>query len=98
VRKLKSKTTMPHYVEIMACPTGCLNGGAQVRPAELENNQSRDLSLKLENDYHQLPEVQEMTSAHNILKDLNQNESLKNRILYTEFHALGKQNILGIKW
>ena len=22
VRKLKAKTTMPHYVEIMACPTG----------------------------------------------------------------------------
>lgn len=22
VRKLKARTTMPHYVEIMACPTG----------------------------------------------------------------------------
>jgi hypothetical protein len=40
---------------VILSKSGCLNGGAQVRlNNSIEGNQSRDLSVKLENDYHQL--------------------------------------------
>lgn len=120
VRKMKTKTSLPHYVEIMACPTGillstnnsltswichkiqwicigCLNGGAQVRPANTEPSQSRELAFKLENDYHQLPEVKDTTSAQTLLDDLSNDASLYSRVLYTDFHAVEKMN-LGMKW
>nr|CAG4641660.1 EOG090X05AC [Eurycercus lamellatus] len=32
VQKLKRKKCSYDYVEVMACPSGCLNGGAQLRP------------------------------------------------------------------
>lgn len=31
-RQLKSNTCRLHYVEVMACPGGCLNGGGQPKP------------------------------------------------------------------
>jgi len=98
VRKLKTKTTMPHYIEIMACPTGCLNGGAQVRPPTSEGNQSRDLSSTLEKNYHELKERDDdMSAAIALLDMLKTDEKLYNDIFYTDFHEVEKFN-LGIKW
>lgn len=34
VQKLKRGKSQYQYVEVMACPSGCLNGGAQVRPKD----------------------------------------------------------------
>ena len=31
VQKMKRKRCTYHFVEVMACPSGCLNGGAQAR-------------------------------------------------------------------
>eukprot|EP00955_Chlamydomonas_euryale_P048874 354108-Chlamydomonas_euryale.AAC.2 len=33
VRKLKARTCEYDYVEVMACPSGCLNGGGQIKPS-----------------------------------------------------------------
>ena len=35
IRNIKRKKWMYDYVEIMACPGGCLNGGGQIKPKEL---------------------------------------------------------------
>ena len=35
VQKLKRKRCDYDFVEILACPSGCLNGGAQLRPEEV---------------------------------------------------------------
>ena len=32
LRKIKLRKSEYHYVEIMACPSGCLNGGGQLKP------------------------------------------------------------------
>ena len=45
VQKIKKGSCAYHYVEIMACPSGCLNGGAQVRE-EGTNRLSRELLEK----------------------------------------------------
>lgn len=36
VRRVKNGTCAYHYVELMACPAGCANGGGQPRPPPLE--------------------------------------------------------------
>nr|CAG4649296.1 EOG090X05AC [Scapholeberis mucronata] len=37
VQKMKRKKCTYDYVEVMACPSGCLNGGAQLRPNLVES-------------------------------------------------------------
>ncbi|CAG8541998.1 15006_t:CDS:2 [Acaulospora colombiana] len=32
IRKMKGGNIQYHYVEVMACPSGCINGGGQLRP------------------------------------------------------------------
>lgn len=54
--------------------------------------------MKLENDYHQLPEAKnDMHAARSILNELKHDKELYGRVLYTEFHAVEKLN-LGMKW
>lgn len=33
IRKLKTQRCDYEYVELMACPSGCVNGGGQIKPA-----------------------------------------------------------------
>jgi len=40
VRQIKSKRCTYNYVEIMACPGGCLNGSGQIK---LENEKPKDV-------------------------------------------------------
>jgi len=63
-----------------------------------EGSQSRDLSSKLENDYHNLPTVSKMESAEKLLHEVANDVALRSRILYTDFHAIEQQLNLGIKW
>ncbi|XP_032577029.1 probable cytosolic Fe-S cluster assembly factor GM20417 [Drosophila sechellia] len=54
VQKLKrEKLSNYHFVEVMACPSGCINGGAQIRPTTGQH--VRELTRKLEELYHNLP-------------------------------------------
>eukprot|EP00743_Colponemidia_sp_Colp-15_P003039 GILK01003285.1.p1 GENE.GILK01003285.1~~GILK01003285.1.p1 ORF type:complete len:505 (-),score=90.58 GILK01003285.1:106-1503(-) len=46
VQKIKRKKADFHYVEIMACPGGCLSGGGQIKPAE--GKKARELLEDLE--------------------------------------------------
>ncbi|XP_057416884.1 protein NAR1 [Lotus japonicus] len=51
VRKLKIGKCDYHFLEIMACPSGCLNGGGQIKP---KSGQSvKELSQLLESVYMQ---------------------------------------------
>jgi iron only hydrogenase large subunit-like protein len=31
---MKTRRAPYHYVEVMACPSGCINGGGQIKPPE----------------------------------------------------------------
>ncbi|PNX72470.1 cytosolic fe-s cluster assembly factor NARFL-like protein [Trifolium pratense] len=49
VRKLKTGKSDYHFLEIMACPSGCLNGGGQIKP--LPGQSAKQLSQLLESVY-----------------------------------------------
>lgn len=37
IRKLKTAKCDYDYVELMACPSGCLNGGGQIKPQQMSS-------------------------------------------------------------
>ncbi|XP_065303500.1 cytosolic Fe-S cluster assembly factor narfl [Dermacentor albipictus] len=49
VQKMKRAKCLYHFIEIMACPAGCLNGGAQLRP---DDGDSKALLRRVEDAYN----------------------------------------------
>ncbi|XP_050532652.1 cytosolic iron-sulfur assembly component 3 [Daktulosphaira vitifoliae] len=98
VQKLKSKRCYYDYVEIMACPSGCLNGGAQVKKNELKLN--REFINELETKYDELPKAMPSDSI-DVQKLYTEwlNENNKNKYLYTTYREIKKNDqALSIKW
>ena len=58
LRKLKTKTCDYDYVEVMACPGGCLNGGGQLRPPE--GVTARERLAEVDSAYHSAAEQDQM--------------------------------------
>ncbi|KAB7498135.1 Cytosolic Fe-S cluster assembly factor NARFL [Armadillidium nasatum] len=100
VQKIKRNKCPYHYVEIMACPSGCLNGGAQIRPND--GRTSKELVQYLESIYKQLPKI---TSQNEQRINELYSEWLENddndiqQKLYTTYKEITQNvNPLGIKW
>ncbi|KAG8044766.1 hypothetical protein GUJ93_ZPchr0604g7110, partial [Zizania palustris] len=51
VRKIKMRKCEYHFIEVMACPSGCLNGGGQIKP--VKGQSAKDLIQLLEGVYIQ---------------------------------------------
>lgn len=101
VQKLKRGKCTYDYVEVMACPCGCLNGGAQIRP--LNNIQPRELALKLESMYRGLPQSnpEKNQVAQNLYKTWLGGEytDKASALFHTQYHEIKKMNTaLAIKW
>ncbi|XP_042240301.1 cytosolic Fe-S cluster assembly factor narfl-like isoform X2 [Homarus americanus] len=101
VQKLKRGKSHYHYVEVMACPSGCLNGGAQIRPDS--GTSVKDLISKLEEAYELLPSVNPSNDlrVENCYSEwLGGADSEKTQmLLHTKYKAVEKTtNALGIKW
>uniref|UniRef100_A0A1A9WES9 Fe_hyd_SSU domain-containing protein n=1 Tax=Glossina brevipalpis TaxID=37001 RepID=A0A1A9WES9_9MUSC len=100
VQKLKRGKTQYHFVEVMACPSGCINGGAQIRPTSGQN--VRELTSQLEQLYRQLPQSNPenlaSTSVYSNFFNGFHTEKAK-MLLHTNYHAVEKLNTaLNIKW
>ncbi|XP_054280955.1 probable cytosolic Fe-S cluster assembly factor AAEL012261 isoform X1 [Macrosteles quadrilineatus] len=101
VQKLKRGKCPYDYVEVMACPSGCLNGGAQVRPKD--GVSPREWTGQLESLYRLLPlhRSQDNSTVEVLYKTwLQGRHSDKTKaMLHTTYHALEKNsNALNIKW
>uniref|UniRef100_UPI00398F0F48 cytosolic Fe-S cluster assembly factor narfl isoform X1 n=1 Tax=Pristiophorus japonicus TaxID=55135 RepID=UPI00398F0F48 len=101
VQKLKRGKLTYQYVEVMACPSGCLNGGGQIRAEGSES--TKDLLQQVEELYTtvkvQAPEANES------IKELEEqwfggaDGSKTLKMLHTQYHAVEKMNsALNIKW
>lgn len=91
VQKLKRNKCTYDYVEVMACPSGCLNGGAQLR----SDGDSKDDIARVQSLYSNLPKrpAQEASDAHKIYCQNNQSK------MRTAYHAVPKStNALTVKW
>ncbi|XP_072916817.1 cytosolic Fe-S cluster assembly factor narfl isoform X1 [Hemitrygon akajei] len=101
VQKLKRGKLTYHFVEVMACPSGCLNGGGQIRAEE--SGSSKDLLQQVEELYTtvkvQTPEANQFIEQlyEQWLGSTDCTKALK--LLHTQYHAVEKMNTaLNIKW
>ncbi|NXB45523.1 NARFL factor, partial [Leucopsar rothschildi] len=100
VQKLKRGKCPYHYVEVMACPSGCLNGGGQIK---LEGQSSKEELQQVERLYESLrAEIPEENQA---VKELYQHwlggwgSERAQAVLHTQYHAVERTNsALNIKW
>ncbi|XP_027223103.2 cytosolic Fe-S cluster assembly factor narfl [Penaeus vannamei] len=101
VQKVKRGKSPYHYVEVMACPSGCLNGGAQVRPES--GTSAKELVAKLEEAYTLLPTVNpsedpKVPACYSEWLGGPTSEKAQ-KLLHTQYKAVEKStNVLGIKW
>lgn len=101
VLKLKRKKCPYDFVEVMACPSGCLNGGGQIRPED--SSTGKEHIAKLSELYNTVrTRLPENNSVVNQLYEdwLDGADSEKaHRILHTSYHVVEKiDNVLNIKW
>ncbi|TRY84689.1 hypothetical protein DNTS_003914, partial [Danionella cerebrum] len=101
VQKLKRGKSPYHFVEVMACPSGCLNGGGQLKPSSDQSN--KDLLQKVEECY--LGESPSAPEEDHRVAELYQNwfetvgEEKARLLLHTRYHAVEKNSSgLSIKW
>nr|XP_054499362.1 cytosolic iron-sulfur assembly component 3 isoform X3 [Agelaius phoeniceus] len=100
VQKLKRGKCPYHYVEVMACPSGCLNGGGQIK---LEGESSKEELQQVERLYESLrAEVPEENQAvrelyEHWLGGWGSERALQ--VLHTQYHAVERaSSALSIKW
>uniref|UniRef100_A0A671MR61 Iron hydrogenase small subunit domain-containing protein n=1 Tax=Sinocyclocheilus anshuiensis TaxID=1608454 RepID=A0A671MR61_9TELE len=101
VQKLKRGKSQYHFVEVMACPSGSLNGGGQLKPSSDQTN--KELLQQVEELYHgERTSVPEQDSR---VAELYQSwlesvgKEIARPLLHTQYHAVEKNtNGLSIKW
>ncbi|NWW41872.1 NARFL factor, partial [Panurus biarmicus] len=100
VQKLKRGKCPYHYVEVMACPSGCLNGGGQIK---LEGESSKEELQQLERLYESLKA--EIPEENQAVRELYQHwlggwgSERALEVLHTRYHAVERANsALNIKW
>ncbi|KAF4792030.1 Cytosolic Fe-S cluster assembly factor NARFL [Turdus rufiventris] len=100
VQKLKRGKCPYHFVEVMACPSGCLNGGGQIK---LEGESSKEELQKVERLYESLRA--EAPEENQAVRELYQHwlggwgSDRALQVLHTQYHAVEKANsALNIKW
>jgi iron only hydrogenase large subunit-like protein len=90
----KNKIKYP-YIEIMACPGGCINGGGQMRSKNEES--ARDILTNIEIKYVQndklMCESLDFTKETDVLRHY-----LDEVNIYTDYKALDKHNTINLKW
>eukprot|EP01119_Soliformovum_irregulare_P000404 TRINITY_DN10278_c0_g1_i2.p1 TRINITY_DN10278_c0_g1~~TRINITY_DN10278_c0_g1_i2.p1 ORF type:complete len:304 (-),score=128.94 TRINITY_DN10278_c0_g1_i2:42-953(-) len=107
IKELKKSNCTYHYVEVMACPGACLNGGGQVRPEKNEN--PKKLLRRVEETYDQqksgwsgnlaeIPEKSTRNLYENWLNGIFSADAVTK--LHTQYHAREKltTNPLLINW
>ena len=102
VQKLKRNKCLYDYVEVMACPSGCLNGGAQLRPPS--NSEAKLHLAKVEALHSTIPKRQTLELSQ-VVGQLYENwlsgrtDEEKRDKLRTNYHAVVKStNALTVKW
>lgn len=100
VQKLKRGRCPYHYVEVMACPAGCLNGGGQLQAPDMPN---KELLQHVERLYNMVrTEVPaDVPGVQELYEHWLQGESSERatRLLHTQYHAVEKATSgLSIRW
>ncbi|XP_061556217.1 cytosolic Fe-S cluster assembly factor narfl [Phycodurus eques] len=101
VQKLKRGKSPYHFVEVMACPSGCLNGGGQLKPSPGQN--PKEFFQKVEALYRaeQVPAPEDDAAVAELYRSWlgSVGQERAKELLRTDYHAVEKMiNGLAMKW
>lgn len=108
--KLAGKPAPWHFIEIMACPGGCIGGGGQPKPTNMEIRKERtkllfkeDMDLPLRKS-HDNPEVKDIYEkflheplghkSHHLLHRTYAPNQVRNMDTYAAYECVGLEDIL----
>ena len=107
MRRLKSGKSPYHFVELMACPAGCANGGGQPRPdrADAMGRAPRieaalvDPAESMQREPQHNPRMAQLFAAGGLLEGGPMGAAAQQHLL-TQFHVVDSsaQDPLMIKW
>ncbi|QDZ20719.1 cytosolic Fe-S cluster assembly factor NARFL [Chloropicon primus] len=97
IRRIKQKKMTYHFVEIMACPSGCLNGGGQMKDDDQVDEMGRrvidrkEILRQLEQLYHDSEVARRHPRGNPNTSQIEEwlggfKTPKANEVLYTEFH------------
>ncbi len=86
---LLNKLSKYHYVEVMACPGGCIGGGGQIIPTNKEIIKKRQASLYKIDKNLELKTAQENKDVKKVLKWIKE-ENLEKKVLHTKYKKTNK--------
>lgn len=91
------------FVELMACPSGCINGGGQLKNPSLPSKDwigLEEQSYKWTRDQFGIQVPGENAPAMEIYNQLTRDPQTRERVLYTTYEAIERKNLssLGVKW
>nr|CAB3231020.1 cytosolic Fe-S cluster assembly factor narfl [Phallusia mammillata] len=102
VQKMKRSKCPYHYVEVMACPSGCLNGGGQIKAEDGDREKQKEILEEVERIYDEIPATIPGNNEHAMtqLNSLKENSSKLNHTLHTQYHSIEKDDTLSlnVKW
>ena len=103
IQKIKRKRCDYQFVEVMACPSACLNGGGQIRARE--NETSKDVLAKVETLYGSLGSESEKGKLEVALGEVydvwlgGEDSETARTLLHTRYHAIERTvNPFTVKW
>lgn len=100
VQRLKRNVLKYDYIEVMACPSGCINGGAQCRQ---NFGETQEESIEATRQVYQEVPCVDIRVSHEeevnarLFKSLGIQDKI-DKLLYTEFHAVPKMQDLAVSW
>jgi iron only hydrogenase large subunit-like protein len=105
MNKIKRGKCEFDYVEIMACPAGCMNGGGQIKlqggSIEAKKEQVRALNrLYQETEVRRVQDNQHVKDLYTTYLDGAPGSRSAKALLHTQYHALEAEDVnpLGIQW
>eukprot|EP01125_Pyxidicula_operculata_P022776 TRINITY_DN956_c0_g1_i1.p2 TRINITY_DN956_c0_g1~~TRINITY_DN956_c0_g1_i1.p2 ORF type:complete len:485 (-),score=105.53 TRINITY_DN956_c0_g1_i1:3173-4627(-) len=112
VRKLKTKKCDYDFVEMMACPGGCTNGGGQISFIDgggsigaSDDKKENKKQLQKVNEIYNQPKNQkpgESTNVNTIYEEMLMDDKKRETFLHTKYHAIPSDNqnksALSITW
>lgn len=100
-RKPPARTAAPYaFVEIMACPGGCLNGGGQPRPDDASRSGARLHSDRVDSAYHAAPVLaEEPALVQDVLQWAGQDPA-RSRLFSCSYQAVQetKATAINVQW
>nr|XP_026693786.1 cytosolic Fe-S cluster assembly factor narfl [Ciona intestinalis] len=100
VQKMKRGRCNYHFVEVMACPSGCLNGGGQIKAPGGDRELQKDIFSSVQIAFNEIPptEAREDSAVNQTIMDYDITKS--KQLFHTQYHAVEKDETLSlnVKW